>query len=49
MTRPVIPERPEADINIAFSPRTILGGFALIAALIMLLVRRRRSGKSSGP
>lgn len=43
-----MPERPEADFNLAFSPRQILGGFALIAALIMLLVRRRRAGKSSG-
>ena len=30
-------------LEVAFTPRQILGGFALIAALILLLRRRRRS------
>ena len=30
-------------IDIAFTPRQILGGFALLAGLILLLRRRRRS------
>ena len=42
------PERPEEARSLVFSPRQILGGFALIAALIVLLLRRGRSGGSSG-
>jgi MYXO-CTERM domain-containing protein len=30
-------------IDIAFTPRQILGGFALLAALILLLRRRKRT------
>jgi LPXTG-motif cell wall-anchored protein len=30
-------------LEIAFTPRQILGGFALVAALILLLRRRKRS------
>ena len=30
------------DLTIAFTPRQILGGFALLAALVMLLRRRNR-------
>ena len=40
-------EEPADDAALAFSPRAILGGFALLAALIVLLLRRR-GGKSSG-
>ena len=42
------PERPEEERSLAFSPRQILGGFALLAAVIVLLFRRARGGKSSG-
>jgi MYXO-CTERM domain-containing protein len=31
-----------ADLTIAFTPKQIIGGFALLAALVMLLRRRRR-------
>lgn len=47
-TNPPVPSRPEAEIGLAFSPRQILGGFVMIAALIALLSRRRRGGKASG-
>jgi len=30
-----------ADLTIAFTPKQILGGFALLAALVMLLRRNR--------
>ena len=33
------PEAPE--LTVAFSPRQILGGFALLAAIIVWLFRRR--------
>jgi hypothetical protein len=33
---------PDADLVLALSPRQILGGFALLAALVMLLRRRNR-------
>jgi MYXO-CTERM domain-containing protein len=32
-----------SGLEIAFTPRQILGGFALLAALILLLRRRKRS------
>jgi hypothetical protein len=36
-------DRPDpSDMAIAFTPRQILGGFALLAALVMLLRRRNR-------
>ncbi len=42
------PEIPSPELGVAFTPRQILGGFALIAGLILLLVRRRRRpGRSS--
>ena len=41
VTRP-----PIAELDVAFTPRQILGGFALLAALILLLVRRRRAKRS---
>jgi hypothetical protein len=47
-TRPAEPTaEPERipDYGIAFSPRQVAGGFAIIAALLVLLVRRRHSGK----
>jgi MYXO-CTERM domain-containing protein len=31
-----------SDLSIALSPKQIIGGFALLAALVMLLRRRRR-------
>jgi MYXO-CTERM domain-containing protein len=34
--------RGSLGIDVAFTPRQILGGFALLAALILLLLRRRR-------
>ena len=39
------PPRPELDI--AFTPRQILGGFALLAALILMLARMRRAKRPS--
>ena len=33
---------PSSGLEIAFTPRQILGGFALLAALILVLRRRRR-------
>jgi len=39
------PPRPELEI--AFTPRQILGGFALLAALIALLLRMRRPKRPS--
>ena len=35
----------EPEYTVAFSPRQVAGGFAIIAALILLLVRRRRGKK----
>ena len=40
-----IDDEPSSGLEIAFTPRQILGGFALLAALILLL-RRRRSKRS---
>ena len=37
-----IEHEPSTGLEIAFTPRQILGGFALLAALILLLRRRRR-------
>lgn len=37
-----IDEEPSTGLEIAFTPRQILGGFALLAALILLLRRRKR-------
>jgi hypothetical protein len=37
---------PDADLVLALSPRQILGGFALLAALVMLLRRRNRDRDS---
>lgn len=39
-----IEDEPASGLEIAFTPRQILGGFALVAALILLL-RRRRSNR----
>jgi hypothetical protein len=33
---------PDPDLSVALTPRQILGGFALLAALVMLLRRRKR-------
>jgi len=35
-------DEPSSGLEIAFTPRQILGGFALLAALILLLRRRKR-------
>jgi hypothetical protein len=40
VAEPASPEAPE--VAIAFSPRQILGGFALIAAIVVWLFRRRK-------
>ena len=40
------PESPGPEIGVAFGPREIVGGFALIATLILLLLRRRRGDRS---
>lgn len=37
----------EPEFSVAFSPRQVAGGFAILAALILLVVRRRR-GKKQG-
>jgi hypothetical protein len=36
-------DRPptDADYGVAFSPRQVAGGFAIIAAIVVLLARRR--------
>ena len=38
-----VEDEPSSGLEIAFTPRQILGGFALLAALILLLRRRRSS------
>jgi len=40
------PESPPsaADYSTAFSPRQLAAGFAIIAALLVLIVRRRKKG-----
>jgi MYXO-CTERM domain-containing protein len=35
------PEEPRPEVGVAFTPRQILGGFVLLAALILFLRRRR--------
>lgn len=35
------------DLTLALSPRQILGGFALLAAAVLLLRRRGRTGRDS--
>jgi hypothetical protein len=37
------PEPARPEVGVAFSPRAIIGGFILLAALIALLRRRRKS------
>ena len=41
-------DRPptDADYGVAFSPRQVAGGFAIIAAIIVFLARRRGRKKS---
>jgi hypothetical protein len=38
-----------SDLSITFTPRQILGGFALLAALVMLLRRKRREPDRGEP
>jgi hypothetical protein len=38
-----------SDLSITFTPRQILGGFALLAALVMLLRRKRREPARGEP
>lgn len=40
-------ERPEPEYSVAFSPRQVAGGFAILAALILLVLRRRRGKKKA--
>jgi hypothetical protein len=42
-----LPPSPRTELDVAFTPRQIFGGFALLAALIILLVRMRRAKRSS--
>jgi hypothetical protein len=46
---PPLPDEPprpeEREIAVAFTPRQIMGGFALLAALLVLLGRRSRRGR----
>ena len=39
------PEDAPPELTLALSPRQVLGGFALIAGLIFLLLRRRGSAR----
>ena len=41
-------DRPptDADYGVAFSPRQVAGGFAIVAAILVLLARRR--GRKKG-
>jgi hypothetical protein len=40
-------DRPptDADYGVAFSPRQVAGGFAILAALLVLIARSRRGRK----
>jgi|GEM_PF-4896740 len=38
------PGREPGELVVAMSPRQIIGGFALLAGLIIMLRRRRRKG-----
>jgi len=38
-----------SDLSVAFTPRQILGGFALLAGLVMLLRRKRRDPDRGEP
>ena len=38
-------EEPTPDYTVAVSPRQLAGGFAIIAAILVLLVRRHRGKK----
>ena len=40
-------DRPptDADYGVAFSPRQVAGGFAILTALLLLVVRHRRGRK----
>lgn len=38
------PGREPGELVVAMSPRQIIGGFALLAGLILMLRRRRRKG-----
>ena len=45
---PVEPAKPAArDYSVEVSPRQLAGGFAIVAALLVLLVRSRRRGRKS--
>ena len=45
---PAEPAKPAArDYSVEVSPRQLAGGFAIIAALLVLLVRSRRRGRKS--
>jgi len=38
-------EDPTTDYTVAVSPRQLAGGLAIVAALVVLLIRSRRRGK----
>ena len=37
-----------AEYTVAFSPRQVAVGFAIVAALVAIAIRRRRRGRTSG-
>ena len=39
---PPAPEPPAADYTVAVSPRQLAGGFAVLAAILVLVLRSRR-------
>ena len=41
-TSPAGPTPPATDYGLPFSPRQVAGGFAIIAALLVLVMRRHR-------
>ena len=40
-------EEPTADYTVAVTPRQLAGGFAILAALAVLLIRHRRGRKQA--
>lgn len=42
------PPAEAPDYALAFTPRQLAGGFAILAALLVLIVGRRRRGRTRG-